>query len=277
MTLGEYMAAGNEVVTDKISTYVDKNVFNNLLKMSYGSMELIPAPVMVTTYTDTVLAINKYKYDTLLASAQAEFQSGSHLRLKETHSGSDVQSTKSNSTLNQTGTSSDSTTQNNTSNTTSSTTGENTTTYGHILDTSNTTSGSSIPGSVTEVNSVNAYDSDTAVPRDSRTRTEGESTTSQTVTAKDTNSGSDKLNTSTSGTDESTFTGATSTSGESSSTSTNAGNSESTTQHGHIITTEHTEEKNSPEYITAMRAAASFSLAKIIAVDITAAICSGVW
>lgn len=277
MTLSEYMAAGGEVVTDKIAAYVDKDVFNNLLKMSYASLELIAPADMVTVYTDTVIAINKYKYDTLLASAAAELQSGSHLSSKETHSGSDVQTTKSNSTLNQSGTSSDSTTQNNTSKTTSSATGEDTTTYGHILDTSNTTSGSSTPGAVTEVNSVNAYDSDTAVPRDSRTRTEGESTTSQTVTAKNTNSGSDKLKTSTSGTDESTFTGATSTSGESSSTSTNAGNSESTTQHGHIITTEHTEEKNSPEYITAMRAAASFSLAKIIAVDITAAICSGVW
>ena len=196
MTLSEYMAAGGEVVTDKIAAYVDKDVFNNLLKMSYGPMELIPAPEMVTTYTDTVLAINKYKYDTLLASATAEFQSGSHLSSKETHSGSDVQTTKSNSTLNQSGTSSDSTTQNNISNTTSSATGENTTTYGHIIDSNNTTSGKSTPGAVTEVNSVNAYDSDTAVPRDSRTRTEGESTTSQTVTAKDTNSGSDKLNTS---------------------------------------------------------------------------------
>lgn len=277
MTLNEYMMSGGEVVTDKIAAYVDKDVFNNLLKMSYASLELIAPADMVTVYTDTVLAVNKYKYDTLLASALAEFQSGSHLSSKEAHSGSDVQTTKSNSTLNQSGTSSDSTTQNNTSNTTSNATGENTTTYGHILDTSNTTSGNSKPGAVTEVNSVNAYDSDTAVPRDSRTLTEGESTTSQTVTAKDTNSGSDKLNTSTSGTDESTFTGATSTSGESSSTSTNAGNSESTTQHGHIITSEHTEEKNSPEYITAMRAAASFSIAKIIAVDITAAICSGVW
>lgn len=277
MTLSEYMAAGGVVVTDKIAAYVDKDVFNNLLKMSYASLELIAPQDMVTVYTDTVLAVNKYKYDTLLASALAEFQSGSHLSSKETHSGSDVQTTESNSTLNQSGTSSDSTTQNNTSKTTSSATGENTTTYGHILDTSNTTSGNSTPGAVTEVNSVNAYDSDTAVPRDSRTRTEGESTTSQSVTAKDTNSGSDKLNTSTSGTDENTFTGATSTSGESSSTSTNADNSESTTQYGHIITTEHTEEKNSPVYITAMRAAASFSLAKIIAVDITAAICSGVW
>ena len=277
MTLSEYMMSGGEVVTDKIAAYVDKDVFNNLLKMSYASLELIAPADMVTVYTDTVLAVNKYKYDTLLASALAEFQSGSRLSSKETHSGSDVQTAKSNSTLNQSGTSSDSTTQNNTSKTTSSATGENTTTYGHILDTSNTTSGSSTPGAVTEVNSVNAYDSDTAVPRDSRTRNEGVSTTSQTVTAKDTNSGSDKLNTSTSGTDENTFTGATSTSGESSSTSTNAGNSESTTQHGHIITTEHTEEKNSPEYITSMRAAASFSLAKIIAVDITAAICLGVW
>lgn len=277
MTLSEYMAAGNEVVTDKISTYVDKDVFNNLLKMSYASLELIVPEDRVTVYTDTVLAVNRYKYDKLLASVAAEFQSGTHSTNKETHSGSDVQNTKSNSTLNQSGTSSDSTTQNNTSNTTSSATGENTTTYGHILDTSNTTSGNSKPGAVTEVNSVNAYDSDTAVPRDSRTRTEGESTTSQSVTAKDTNSGSDKLNTSTKGSDENTFTGATSTSGESSSTSTNEGTAESTTQHGHIIATEHAEEKNSPEYITAMRAAASFSLAKVIAVDMTSVICSGVW
>ena len=53
MTLIDYMAAGGEVVTDKIAAYVDKDVFNNLLKMSYGSMELIPAPEMVTTYTDS--------------------------------------------------------------------------------------------------------------------------------------------------------------------------------------------------------------------------------
>ena len=33
MTLIDYMAAGGEVVTDKISAYVDKDVFNNLLKM----------------------------------------------------------------------------------------------------------------------------------------------------------------------------------------------------------------------------------------------------
>ena len=34
MTLIDYMAAGGEVVTDKILAYVDKDVFNNLLKMS---------------------------------------------------------------------------------------------------------------------------------------------------------------------------------------------------------------------------------------------------
>lgn len=277
MTLIEYMNAGNQVVSDKISAYVDKDVFNNLLKMSYASLELIAPADMVTVYTDTVLAVNKYKYDTLLASAAAEFQSGTHSTNKETHSGSDVQTTESTNTLNQSGTSSDSTTQNSKANTTSSATGENTTTYGHIVDSTNTTSGKSTPGTVTENNSVYAYDSDTSVPHDSRTRTEGESTTSQTVTAKDTNSGTDKVNTTTSGTNENTLTGATSTSGESSSTSTNAGNSESTTQHGHIISSEYTEEKNSPEYIAAMRAAASFSLAKIIAVDITAAICAGVW
>ena len=104
MTLIDYMATGGEVVTDKIAAYVDKDVFNNLLKMSYGSLELIPAPEMVTTYTDTVLAINKYKYDTLLASAVAELQSGAKTTTSQTHSGDDTVSIDSTHTLNQSGT-----------------------------------------------------------------------------------------------------------------------------------------------------------------------------
>ena len=323
MTLNEYMAAGGEVVTDKIAAYVEKDVFNNLLKMSYGSLELIPAPEMVTTYTDTVLAINKYKYDTLLASAAAEFQSGAKTTTTQTHSGDDTVYTDSTNTLNQSGT---------TSNTiTAETSGENSTAYGHIIDT--TTSGTdktadtstqtaensgtqktadtstqttkntgtqTNSGTGATTNSVAAFDSETYSARDkqdntnSGTRTDdltatttngGEINVTTSGTTTTTNGGEINVTTSGtakdmhSGTDTLTSTGASTTtdSGESTTNATNSTEGTNKTTYGHIIATEQKAEYNSPEYIAAMRSAAVFSLAKIIAVDITAAICVGVW
>ena len=323
MTLNEYMAAGGEVVTDKIAAYVEKDVFNNLLKMSYGSLELIPTPEMVTTYTDTVLAINKYKYDTLLASAAAEFQSGAKTTTKQTHSGDDTVYIDNTNTLNQSGT---------TSNTiTAETSGENSTAYGHIIDT--TTSGTdktadtstqtaensgaqktadtstqtvkntgtqTNSGTGATTNSVAAFDSETYSARDkqdntnSGTRTDdltatttnggeinvttsgtttttngGEINVTTSGTAKDTHSGTDTLT--------STGTSTTTDSGESTTNATNSTAGTNKTTYGHIITAEQTTEYNSPDYVAAIRSAASFSLAKIIAVDITSAICVGVW
>lgn len=323
MTLIDYMAAGGEVVTDKISAYVDKDVFNNLLKMSYGSMELIPAPDMVTTYTDTVLAINKYKYDTLLASAVSELQSGAKTTTSQTHSGDDTVSIDSTNTLNQSGTTSDTTT-NNTSNTnTVATSGENSTEYGHVIDT--TTSGTdnkadtttqTVENSGTQktadtstqtvkntgtqknagtgatTNSVAAFDSDTYSARDkqdnttSGTRTDdltatttngGEVNVTTSGTAKDTHSGTDKLTSTGESTTTDSGESTTTASGESTTNATNSTAGTNKTTYGHIITTEQNTEYNSPDYIAAMRSAAVFSLAKIIAVDITAAICVGVW
>ena len=355
MTLNEYMAAGGEVVTDKIAAYVEKEVFNNLLKMSYGSLELLPPSEMVTTYTDTVLAINKYKYDTLLASATAEMQSGARLNTKQTHSGNDTLSTDTTNTTNQSGTTSDTTTNNTTNISATETSGENTTTYGHIIDSEKSNTGKTADTSTQTVensgtnktadtstqtvkntgtqsnsetgstsNSVAAYDVETYSAKDKQdntsngTRTDdltatttnggeinvttsgtatttngGEInvTTSETATttnggeinvtnsgtAKDTHSGSDVLassaNSSTNASSESTTTS----SGENSTTATNTVNGLNTTAYGHIIETEQSTEYNSPDYIAAMRSAAMFSLAKIIAVDITAAICIGVW
>ena len=371
MTLNEYMATGGEVVTDKIAAYVEKEVFNNLLKMSYGSLELLPPSEMVTTYTDTVLAINKYKYDTLLASATAEMQSGARLNTKQTHSGNDTLSTDTTNTTNQSGTTSDTTTNNTTNISATETSGENTTTYGHIIDSEKSDTGKTADTSTQTVensgtnktadtstqtvensgtnktadtstqtvkntgtqsnsetgstsNSVAAYDVETFSAKDKQdntsngTRTDdltatttnggeinvttsgtatttngGEInvTTSETATttnggeinvtnsgtAKDTHSGSDVLassaNSSTNASSESTTTS----SGENSTTATNTVNGLNTTAYGHIIETEQSTEYNSPDYIAAMRSAAMFSLAKIIAVDITAAICIGVW
>ena len=323
MTLIDYMAAGGEVVTDKIAAYVDKDVFNNLLKMSYGSLELIPAPEMVTTYTDTVLAINKYKYDTLLASAAAEFQSGAKTTTSQTHSGDDTVSIDSTNTINQSGTTSDTTTNNTSNTTTAETSGENSTAYGHIIDTATSgtdktadtstqtaensgtqktadTSTQTVKNTGTQTNagtgsttnSVAAFDSETYSNRDkqdntnSGTRTDdltattttgGEVNVTTSGTAKDTHSGTDKVTSTGSSTTTDSGESTTTASGESTTNATNSTAGTNKTTYGHIITTEQTEEKNSPEYITAMRAAASFSLAKIIAVDITAAICVGVW
>lgn len=339
MTLIDYMAAGGEVVTDKIAAYVDKDVFNNLLKMSYGSLELIPAPEMVTTYTDTVLAINKYKYDTLLASAAAELQSGAKTTTSQTHSGDDTVSIDSTNTLNQSGTTSDTTTNNTSNTSTAKTSGENSTAYGHVIDTTTSgtdkkadTSTQAVANSGTQktadtstqtvkntgtqtnagtgatTNSVAAFDSDTYSARDkqdnttSGTRTDdltatttnggevnvttsgtttttngGEVNVTTSGTAKDTHSGTDKLtstgNSTTTDSGESTTTA----SGESTTNATNSTAGTNKTTYGHIITTEQKTDYNSPDYIAAMRSAAVFSLAKIIAVDITAAICVGVW
>ena len=339
MTLIDYMAAGGEVVTDKIAAYVDKDVFNNLLKMSYGSMELIPAPEMVTTYTDTVLAINKYKYDTLLASAAAELQSGAKTTTSQTHSGDDTVSIDSTNTLNQSGTTSDTTTNNTSNTSTAKTSGENSTAYGHVIDTTTSgtdnkadTSTQTVANSGTQktadtstqtvkntgtqtnagtgatTNSVAAFDSDTYSARDkqdnttSGTRTDdltatttngGEVnvTTSGTTTttnggavnvttsgtAKDTHSGTDKLTSTGESTTTDSGESTTTASGESTTNATNSTAGTNKTTYGHIITTEQKTDYNSPEYIAAMRSAAVFSLAKIIAVDITAAICVGVW
>ena len=339
MTLIDYMAAGGEVVTDKISAYVDKGVFNNLLKMSYGSLELIPAPEMVTTYTDTVLAINKYKYDTLLASATAELQSGAKTTTSQTHSGDDTVSIDSTNTLNQSGTTSDTTTNNTSNTSTAATTSENSTVYGHVIDTTTSgtdnkadTSTQTVANSGTQktadtstqtvkntgtqtnagtgatTNSVAAFDSDTYSARDkqdnttSGTRTDdltatttngGEVnvTTSGTTTttngggvnvttsgtAKDTHSGTDKLTSTGESTTTDSGESTTTASGASTTNATNSTAGTNKTTYGHIITTEQKTDYNSPEYIAAMRSAAVFSLAKIIAVDITAAICVGVW
>ena len=339
MTLIDYMAAGGEVVTDKISAYVDKNVFNNLLKMSYGSLELIPAPEMVTTYTDTVLAINKYKYDTLLASAAAELQSGAKTTTSQTHSGDDTVSIDSTNTLNQSGTTSDTTTNNTSNTSTAKTSGENSTAYGHVIDT--TTSGTdnkadtttqTVANSGTQktadtstqtvkntgtqtnagtgatTNSVAAFDSDTYSARDkqdnttSGTRTDdltaattnggevnvttsgtttttngGEVNVTTSGTAKDTHSGTDKVTSTGESTTTDSGESTTTASGNSTTNATNSTEGTNRTVYGHIITTEQKTEYNSPDYIAAMRSAAVFSLAKIIAVDITAAICVGVW
>ena len=339
MTLNEYMATGGEVVTDKIAAYVEKDVFNNLLKMSYGSLELLPPPEMVTTYTDTVLAINKYKYDTLLASAAAEIQSGTKTTTSQTHSGNDTVSIDSTNTLNQSGTTSDTTTNNTSKTSTVATSGENSTAYGHVIDT--TTSGTdnkadtttqTVANSGTQktadtstqtvkntgtqtnagtgatTNSVAAFDSDTYSARDkqdnttSGTRTDdltatttnggevnvttsgtttttngGEVNVTTSGTAKDTHSGTDKITSTGESTTTDSGESTTTASGESTTNATNSTAGTNKTTYGHIITTEQTAEYNSPEYIAAMRSAAVFSLAKIIAVDITAAICVGVW
>ena len=339
MTLIDYMAAGGEVVTDKIAAYVDKDVFNNLLKMSYGTMELIPAPEMVTTYTDTVLAINKYKYDTLLASATAVLQSGAKTTTSQTHSGDDTVSIDSTNTLNQSGTTSDTTTNNTSNTSTAKTSGENSTAYGHVIDTTTSgtdnkadTSTQTVANSGTQktadtstqtvkntgtqtnagtsatTNSVAAFDSDTYSARDKQdnttngTRTDdltatttngGEVnvTTSGTTTttngggvnvttsgtAKDTHSGTDKLTSTGESTTTDSGESTTTASGKSTTNATNSTAGTNKTTYGHIITTAQTTEYNSPDYIAAMRSAAVFSLAKIIAVDITAAICVGVW
>ena len=339
MTLIDYMAAGGEVVTDKIAAYVDKDVFNNLLKMSYGSLELIPAPEMVTTYTDTVLAINKYKYDTLLASAAAELQSGAKTTTSQTHSGDDTVSIDSTNTLNQSGTTSDTTTNNTSNTSTAKTSSENSTAYGHVIDTTTSgtdnkadTSTQTVANSGTQktadtstqtvkntgtqtnagtsatTNSVAAFDSDTYSARDKQdnttngTRTDdltatttnggevnvttsgtttttngGEVNVTTSGTAKDTHSGTDKLTSTGESTTTDSGESTTTASGESTTNATNSTAGTNKTTYGHIITTEQTAEYNSPEYIAAMRSAAVFSLAKIIAVDITAAICVGVW
>lgn len=339
MTLIDYMAAGGEVVTDKIAAYVDKDVFNKLLKMSYGSLELIPAPDMVTTYTDTVLAINKYKYDTLLASATAELQSGAKTTTSQTHSGDDTVSIDSTNTLNQSGTTSDTTTNNTSNTSTAKTSGKNSTEYGHVIDTTTSgtdkkadTSTQSVANSGTQktadtstqtvkntgtqtnagtgatTNSVAAFDSDTYSARDkqdnttSGTRTDdltatttnggevnvttsgtttttngGEVNVTTSGTAKDTHSGTDKLTSTGESTTTDSGESTTTASGESTTNATNSTAGTNKTTYGHIIITEQTAEYNSPEYIAAMRSAAVFSLAKIIAVDITAAICIGVW
>ena len=339
MTLIDYMAAGGEVVTDKISAYVDKDVFNNLLKMSYGSLELILAPDMVTTYTDTVLAINKYKYDTLLASAAAELQSGAKTTTSQTHSGDDTVSIDSTNTLNQSGTTSDTTTNNTSNTSTAKTSGENSTAYGHVIDTTTSgtdnkadTSTQTVANSGTQktadtstqtvkntgtqtnagtgatTNSVAAFDSDTYSARDkqdnttSGTRTDdltatttnggevnvttsgtttttngGEVNVTTSGTAKDTHSGTDKLTSAGESTTTDSGESTTTASGESTTNATNSTAGTNKTTYGHIITTEQKTDYNSPEYIAAMRSAAVFSLAKIIAVDITAAICVGVW
>ena len=339
MTLIDYMTAGGEVVTDKIAAYVDKNVFNNLLKMSYGSLELIPAPEMVTTYTDTVLAINKYKYDTLLASAAAELQSGAKTTTSQTHSGDDTVSIDSTNTLNQSGTTSDTTTNNTSNTSTAKTSGENSTAYGHIIDTTTSgtdnkadTSTQTVANSGTQktadtstqtvkntgtqtnagtgatTNSVAAFDSDTYSARDKQdnttrgTRTDdltatttnggevnvttsgtttttngGEVNVTTSGTAKDTHSGTDKLTSTGESTTTDSGASTTTASGESTTNATNSTAGTNKTTYGHIITTEQKTDYNSPEYIAAMRSAAVFSLAKIIAVDITAAICVGVW
>lgn len=323
MTLIDYMAAGGEVVTDKIAAYVDKAVFNNLLKMSYGSLELIPAPEMVTTYTDTVLAINKYKYDTLLASATAVLQSGAKTTTSQTHSGDDTVSIDSTNTLNQSGTTSDTTSNNTSKTSTAKTSGENSTAYGHVIDT--TTSGTdnkadtttqtvansgtqktadtstqtvkntgtqTNAGTSATTNSVAAFDSDTYSARDkqdnttSGTRTDdltatttngGEVNVTTSGTAKDTHSGTDKITSTGESTTTDSGESTTTASGESTTNATNSTAGTNKTTYGHIITTEQNTEYNSPDYIAAMRSAAVFSLAKIIAVDITAAICVGVW
>ena len=339
MTLIDYMAAGGEVVTDKITAYVEKNVFNNLLKMSYGSLELIPAPEMVTTYTDTVLAINKYKYDTLLASATAVLQSGAKTTTSQTHSGDDTVSIDSTNTLNQSGTTSDTTTNNTSKTSTANTSGENSTAYGHVIDTTTSgtdnkadTSTQTVANSGTQktadtstqtvkntgtqtnagtsatTNSVAAFDSDTYSARDKQdnttngTRTDdltatttnggevnvttsgtttttngGEVNVTTSGTAKDTHSGTDKLTSTGESTTTDSGESTTTASGESTTNATNSTAGTNKTTYGHIITTEQKTDYNSPEYIAAMRSAAVFSLAKIIAVDITAAICVGVW
>ena len=339
MKLIDYMAAGGEVVTDKIAAYVDKDVFNNLLKMSYGSLELIPAPEMVTTYTDTVLAINKYKYDTLLASAAAELQSGAKTTTSQTHSGDDTVSIDSTNTLNQSGTTSDTTTNNTSNTSTAKTSGENSTAYGHVIDTTTSgtdnkadTSTQTVANSGTQktadtstqtvkntgtqtnagtgatTNSVAAFDSDTYSARDKQdnttngTRTDdltatttnggevnvttsgtttttngGEVNVTTSGTAKDTHSGTDKLTSTGESTTTDSGESTTTASGESTTNATNSTAGTNKTTYGHIITTEQKTDYNSPEYIAAMRSAAVFSLAKIIAVDITAAICVGVW
>ena len=339
MTLIDYMAAGGEVVTDKIAVYVDKNVFNNLLKMSYGTLELIPAPEMVTTYTDTVLAINKYKYDTLLASATAVLQSGAKTTTSQTHSGDDTVSIDSTNTLNQSDTTSDTTTNNTSKTSTAVTSGENSTAYGHVIDTTTSgtdnkadTSTQTVANSGTQktadtstqtvkntgtqtnagtgatTNSVSAFDSDTYSARDkqdnttSGTRTDdltatttnggevnvttsgtttttngGEVNVTTSGTAKDTHSGTDKLTSTGESTTTDSGESTTTASGASTTNATNSTAGTNKTTYGHIITTEQKTDYNSPEYIAAMRSAAVFSLAKIIAVDITAAICVGVW
>lgn len=307
MTLNEYMATGGEVVTDKIAAYVEKDVFNNLLKMSYGSLELLPPPEMVTTYTDTVLAINKYKYDTLLASATAEMQSGARLNSKQTHSGNDTLSTDTTNTTNQSGTTSDTTTNNTTNISATETSGENTTTYGHIINSEKSDTGKTADTSTQTTkntgtqtnsetastsNSVAAYDVETYSAKDkqdntsSGTRTDdltatttngGEINITNSGTAKDTHSGSDVVATSANSSTNASSESTTTSSGENSTTATNTVNGLNTTAYGHIIETEQSTEFNSPDYIAAMRSAAMFSLAKIIAVDITAAICIGVW
>ena len=339
MTLNEYMAAGGEVVTDKITAYVEKDVFNNLLKMSYGSLELIPAPDMVTTYTDTVLAINKYKYDTLLASAAAELQSGAKTTTSQTHSGDDTVSIVSTNTLNQSGTTSDTTTNNTSNTSTAKTSGENSTAYGHVIDTTTSgtdnkadTSTQTVANSGTQktadtstqtvkntgtqtnagtgatTNSVAAFDSDTYSAHDKQdnttngTRTDdltatttnggevnvttsgtttttngGEVNVTTSGTAKDTHSGTDKLTSTGESTTTDSGESTTTASGESTTNATNSTAGTNKTTYGHIITTEQKTDYNSPEYIAAMRSAAVFSLAKIIAVDITATICVGVW
>ena len=105
----------------------------------------------------------------------------------------------------------------------------------------------------------------------------GEINVTTSGTAKDTHSGTDKLtstgNSTTTDSGESTTTA----SGESTTNATNSTAGTNKTTYGHIITTEQNTEYNSPDYIASLRSAAMFSLAKIIAVDITAAICIGVW
>ena len=220
MTLIDYMAAGGEVVTDKIAAYVDKDVFNNLLKMSYGSLELIPAPDMVTTYTDTVLAINKYKYDTLLASAMAELQSGAKTTTSQTHSGDDTVSIDSTNTLNQSGTTSDTTTNNTSNTSTAKTSGENSTAYGHVIDT--TTSGTDNKADTstqTVANSGTQKTADTSTQTVKNTGTQtnaGTSATTNSVAAfdSDTYSARDKQDNTTNGTRTDDLTATTTNGGE---------------------------------------------------------------
>lgn len=230
MTLRDFIKAGNNIVNTTITEYTAMSVdeFDKFMVIKYASWELLEDytdPSYMIMATDILFKQNKYKYDTLLNSAQLTIASGlsrihdiEHSGIdKDSHSGSDTltktgsdttahtgddTSTKSGSdTTKHTGddthtkTGSDTTTNDLTNTSTDSGGDTNTTTTQHGLTTTTTpnTTTTTTPGQVTNTHNVYAYDSSAAAPESQDIKSEQATTVNETGTSATANTGTDTV------------------------------------------------------------------------------------
>lgn len=228
MTLREYIKAGNTLVNTQITNYTAMTVddFDKFMVIKFASWELLDDyvdPAYMLMATDILFKQNKYKYDTLLKSAELTVASGlsrihdiEHSGVdKDSHSGADTMTktgsdttahsgsdTSTNSGTDSTkhtgtdthGKSGSDTTTNNLTNTSTDSGGDtNTTTTVHGLTTTTTPelTTTTTPGTVTNSHAISAYDSPGMTPESQDTKIEQPGTVAQTGTTTTANTGTD--------------------------------------------------------------------------------------